>query len=159
MALLLQRPGAIITRNDIFRVASLFLYLAMAINVALAGNLAQLLNDNALLIASGLLALLFLVALGRYIWPEVVTYGNGRILFELGVVTAVIAVFALRGPTSALPTPWLIGVAGIFPLALDGAAALVAIAALALAGVVINRQLDAPATSWLALLYPTLFAG
>ena len=159
MALLLQRPGAIITRNDIFRVASLFLYLAMAINVALAGNLAQLLNDNALLIASGLLALLFLVALGRYIWPEVVTYGNGRILFELGVVTAVIAVYALRGPTSALPTPWLIGVAGIFPLALDGAAALGAIAALALAGVVINRQLDAPATSWLALLYPTLFAG
>lgn len=159
MALSLLRTETVITRNEIFRVASLFLYLAMLIHVTLIGDLHQLTGSDSLLVTIGMLALLFLIALGRYFWPDVVTYGKGRIGFELLVVNGVIAVFSLRGAGAILPLPWLIGVAGIFPLAIAGSGALLAVGCIAATGLIVNHLLQAPITSWLSLLYPTLFAG
>ena len=151
--------GAVITRNEIFRVASLFLYMAMLIHITLVGDLHQLVSSDPLLIASGVLAILSVVGLGRYVFPAVVTYGKARIVFELVLVNAVVATFALQGAGAILPLPWLIGVAGIFPLAIVGPVALVAVAAVALCGLLVSHWVHAPISTALTLLYPTVFAG
>lgn len=159
MALALLRPGAIVTRSEIFRVASLFLYLAMLIHVYLAGDLRALHASDPSLIAVGVLVLLFVFALGRYAWPNVVTVGRTRILFELMVVTMALSIFSLCGTARTLPLSWLIGVAGIFPLAIEGAFALLALGGVAAVGLLVNFRLGVAPPVWLSLLYPTLFAG
>ena len=151
--------GTVITRNEIFRVASLFLYMAMLIHVTLIGDPHLLIASDPMLIASGMLAMLLLVGLGRYTWPAVVTYGKTRILFELLVINAVIATFTLQGAGSILPLPWLIGVAGIFPLAIVGPVAYLAVACVAACGLLVNHWVHAPISTALTLLYPTVFAG
>jgi diguanylate cyclase (GGDEF)-like protein/PAS domain S-box-containing protein len=155
----LLQLGETVTTNDIFRLASLFLYIILLLNVVLAitAQHVQLTAEAAL--AVSLLALLFFAALGRYVWPRVMAHGQGRILFEMCAVIAVIALLTLRPILPAVPLPWLIGVAGVFPLALGSGMALLTVACLGAIGFLLNAEVGMQLQDWLPNMYATLFVG
>lgn len=148
-----------ITTNEIFRLASLFLYIILLLHVVLAASSRQISLTQASVLAISLLTLLFFVALGRYVWPKVVAYSQGRILFEMAVVIAVIALLAMRPILPSVPLPWLIGVAGVFPLALSSGIALTAVVGIVIVGSGVNAQLGMNLSDWLPNMYATLFVG
>jgi diguanylate cyclase (GGDEF)-like protein/PAS domain S-box-containing protein len=148
-----------ITTNEIFRLASLFLYIILLLHVVLAATSQQLVVSNISVVAVSLLTLLFFVALGRYIWPQAVAYSQGRILFEMAFIIAAIALMTLRPTLPSAPLPWLIGVAGVFPLALSSGIALVAVLSVATVEFALNARLGISLNDWLPSMYATLFVG
>ncbi|MGZ3254336.1 MAG: sensor domain-containing protein [Burkholderiaceae bacterium] len=148
-----------VTTNEIFRLASLFLYIILLLYVVLAATSQHISITAVSALAISLLTLLFLVALGRYVWPQVVAYGQSRILFEMIVIVIVIALLTLRPILPSVPLAWLIGVAGVFPLALYSGIALVAVMCIGAIGLGLNAHLGMPLTDWLPNMYATLFVG
>ncbi|HEY8101278.1 MAG TPA: EAL domain-containing protein [Burkholderiaceae bacterium] len=155
----LLHSGETITTNEIFRLASLFLYIILLLHIVLAAATQHISITAASALAISLLTLLFFVALGRYVWPQVVAYGQSRILFEMAVVIAVIGLLTLRPILPSVPLPWLIGVAGVFPLALGTGIALTAVVSIGAIGLGLNAQLGMPLNDWLPNMYATLFVG
>lgn len=148
-----------VTTNEIFRLASLFLYIILLLHIVLATTSQHLSITTAGALAISLLTLLFFVALGRYVWPQVVAYGQSRILFEMAIVVAVIALLTLRPILPSVPLPWLIGVAGVFPLALNSGIALLAIVSVGAIGFGLNAKLGMQLSDWVPNMYATLFVG
>jgi diguanylate cyclase (GGDEF)-like protein/PAS domain S-box-containing protein len=159
MKIPLLHSGETITTNEIFRLASLFLYIILLLHVVLAATTHPLAITATSALSISLLILLFFVSLGRYLWPQVVAYGRGRILFEMAVVIAVIALLTLRPALPSVPLPWLIGVAGVFPLALGTGIGLAAVTCIGAIGLGLNAQLGMPLSDWLPNMYATLFVG
>ncbi|MGZ3239475.1 MAG: PAS domain S-box protein, partial [Burkholderiaceae bacterium] len=155
----LLHSGETITTNEIFRLASLFLYIILLLHIVLAATTEHISITAASALAISLLTLLFFVALGRYVWPQVVAYSQSRILFEMLVVIAAIGLLTLRPILSSVPLPWLIGVAGVFPLALSTGIALAAVVCIGIIGLGLNAQLGMPLNDWLPNMYATLFVG
>jgi diguanylate cyclase (GGDEF)-like protein/PAS domain S-box-containing protein len=148
-----------ITTNEVFRLASLFLYIVLLLHVVMAATSQQLVINETSILAVSLLVLLFFVSLGRYVWPQVVAYSQSRIVFEMVVVIALIATLTLRPALPASPLPWLIGVAGVFPLALGSILGVLAVLGIGAFGVWINMYLGLPLHDWLPNLYATAFIG
>jgi diguanylate cyclase (GGDEF)-like protein/PAS domain S-box-containing protein len=149
----------VITGGEIFRIASLFLYITLLLHVVLTTYTRGLVLTETAIGAVTLLTLLFLVALARYAWPDLMTNRQRRTLFELLCAVSAIAILTLQHATLALPLPWLIGVAGVFPLVLNGGTALLAIIAIALIGFILNSNLGVPLGDWLPSIFATLFVG
>ena len=159
MKIPLLHSGETITTNEIFRLASLFLYIILLLHVVLDASTQQIPITQTSVLAISLLTLLFFVSLGRYVWPQVVAYSQGRILFEMAVVIGMIALLTMRPILPSVPLPWLIGVAGVFPLALSSGIALAAVIGIVLIGFGINAQLGMHLSDWLPNMYATLFVG
>lgn len=149
----------VITGREIFRVASLFLYITLLLQVVLTTYARGLVLTEISVTAVALLTALFVVALARYAWPGASANRRHRVLFELCCATAVIAILTLQHTMPTMPLPWLIGAAGVFPLVLSGGTALTAIIAIALIGFVLNSSLGVPLGDWLPSLVATLFVG
>ena len=149
----------IITASEIFRVASLFLYTTLLLHVALSAHARHLLLSGASIAAVSLLTALLFIATARYLWPGAVAFGQKGHVAELFTAVAVLILLTSEGPRQALSLPWLIGVAGVFPLVIEGGVAIAAIVAIALAGAGLNIYFGVRLVDWLPQAFATLFVG
>lgn len=153
------RLSTVVTGQDLFRIATPCLYITVLLHAVLQTYVSQLHLSDQGIVSISLLVALFFASLARYMWPDTVTYGRGRLLLELWVAIFVVISLALEQATPATPLPWLIGLAGIFPLALDRILALIATMAIASIGFVLNLTLGIHLVDWAPQLFATIFAG
>ncbi len=159
MNILFLRATDLTTGSAIFRIASLFLHATLMMHVLLAAHARHLEFSNPGIASITLVAVLFLVALTRFATSNAPRYDAGWILTELATSVVLIAMLTTQRSMPALPLPWLIGVAGVFPLVLPariGAAAIVLIASAVYA---LNAELGVPSGEWLPQVLATLFVG
>jgi len=159
MKISLPRFTDVITGTEIFRIASLFLYITLLLHVGLVAYARQLVPTDIGFAVIGFLALLFSISLLRYLRPNWFAVSQGMLLLELTGITGVILLLTLQRSLSVMPLPWLIGIAGVFPLALRASPALVVVTLLAIFGSVFNLNLDLPSERWLPNVFATLFVG
>ena len=155
----LRLPTAVIPGGEIFRVASLGLYVTLLLHVLLTGHMREVQLTALGALAVGLLGALFAVALTRYGRPRTTQLGRGRLLLELFAAIFVVTGLSLQPGMSNLPLPWLIGLAGLFPLGLERPLALAATLAIALIGLAMNVSLGVQLVDWLPQMFATLFVG
>ena len=149
----------IVTGAEVFRVATLCLYSTLLLHVVLGTTARSAVLPNAGVAAVCMLVLLFLGALARYIWPRVIKHGYPQLLAEISIIVLVIVSLMLQESIPALPLPWLIAVAAIFPLAFPARVALTAVLAITAIGVVLNIILGMELIDWLPNMFATLFVG
>ena len=159
MNISMPRFSGVITGKEIFRVASLLLYAVLLLHVGLVAYVRQLVLSDMGLLVFGFLSLLFFLSLLRFLRPDLLPSCQGGLLIELTCITGLILLLTLQTTVPAMPLPWLIGIAGIFPLALHIYPALASVAALAILGSVLNLNLDLPPEYWLPSIYAMLFVG
>src|SRR3569832_1770195 len=159
MKISLPRFSDVITGTEIFRIVLLFLYITLLLHVGLVAYARQLVPTDIGFAVIGFLALLFSISLLRYLRPNWFAVSQGMLLLELTGITGVILLLTLQRSLSVMPLPWLIGIAGVFPLALRASPALVVVTLLAIFGSVFNLDLDLPSERWLPNVFATLFVG
>lgn len=140
--------------RDIFRTVSLLLYAALLFNVVVLIYDSELSLAPIGLGAVGVLTALLLAAFVRYFWFRTKTFGEPVYLLEMALASCVIVVLA-----SYHPMPWLIAVAGIFPLVLRTRSAVIAIAILAVLGYFLGNQLGAETIDLLPDFFATACIG
>ena len=158
MKLPAPRRAGLLTGRDAFRLASLCLYVTLLLHAVLAAAVHRLPLSAAGIGAVAVLALLFQNALLRYRWPGSFCAQRVPAEAELGAAAATVICLTLLQHAPAQALPWLIGLAGVFPLALVRTA-LPAVILLSLAGATLNIALGSTAVDWLPQLCATLFAG
>src|SRR3569833_3788469 len=159
MKISLPRFSVVFIGSEIFRIASLFLYITLLLHVGLVAYARQLVPTDIGFAVIGFLALLCSFSLLRYLRPNWFAGSQGMLLLELTGRTGVILLLTLQRSRSGMPLPWLIGIAGVFPLALRASPALVVVTLLAIFGSVFNLNLDLPSERWLPNVFATLFVG
>jgi diguanylate cyclase (GGDEF)-like protein/PAS domain S-box-containing protein len=159
MRIALSRPAGVVTGGELFRVGSVCLYVTLLLHMALAGYIRQLMLSDLSIVAAALLVTLLFAALMRYIRPDIFPRGSGLLLVE--AVTAVFVVISLarQHGMPSVPLPWMIGLAGLFPLALRRRCAMLSTAAFVLIGVVLNIALGMGPVDWLPQMFATLLVG
>lgn len=140
--------------RDIFRTVSLLLYAALLFNVVVLIYDSELSLAPVGLGAVGVLTALLLAAFVRYFWFRTKTFRESTYLLEMALASCVIVVLA-----SYHPMPWLIAVAGIFPLVLRTRSAVIAIAILAVLGYFLGNQLGAETIDLLPDFFATACIG
>ena len=154
------RPLTVLTGNDIFRTASLLLYVTLLFHVLLMVYSSHLTLARPAVFAATLLPALLIAAFVRHFWPRIAfLQGESYLLVEMSAATFVIVVLALLDRSAALPMPWLIAIAGIFPLVLSNRLAIGAIAILSFLGYRLNVYLGADAGQWLPDFFATIGIG
>lgn len=159
MKISLLRSRDLVTGSEVFRIPSLLLYGTLTLQVVMTAYSRHVMLSDVSVVALSLLTLLFFTALGRYVWPNALRFGPGRLLAELVIAVLVIAMLSLQGSMLALPLPWLIGVAAAFPLALAEGVAFGAIVMIALAGIALDKHLGMSMGDWLSNLFAIFFVG
>jgi diguanylate cyclase (GGDEF)-like protein/PAS domain S-box-containing protein len=138
----------------IFRTVTLLLYAALLFNVVALvydSNLAlSPLGLGAAIVLTGLLLTSFV----RYFWFRETIFSETIYLCEMALAAGVIIVLA-----SYHPMPWLIAVAGIFPLVLRTRNAVIAIALLAALGYFLGHELGATTVDLLPDFFATACIG
>lgn len=140
--------------RDIFRTVSLLLYAALLFNVV-----ALVYDSNLSLAPVGVAAVfvlsgLLLAAFARYFWCRRRSFPEALYLFEMALASSVVIVLA-----SYHPMPWLIAIAGIFPLVLRARNAVIAISVLAILGYMLGNQLGAETIDLLPDFFATVCIG
>jgi diguanylate cyclase (GGDEF)-like protein/PAS domain S-box-containing protein len=153
------RLAGIVTGKDLFRVGSVCLYVTLLMHVVLAGYVRQLMFSDLSIVAVALLVTLFFGALARYVWPDIVPCRCGLLLVEQVAAVFIIVSLAHQHGMPAVPLPWLIGMAGVFPLALERRFALAATAVFAFIGSALDTALGMGPVDWLPQMFATLFVG
>ncbi|WP_168798606.1 bifunctional diguanylate cyclase/phosphodiesterase [Herbaspirillum sp. ST 5-3] len=153
------RLAGVVTREEIFRVASVCLYITLLLHAVLAAFVNKVMLSDLSVVAVSVLVLLFFNALARYVWPDAVIYGRGRLLLEWSAAIFVITSLALQQSMPAQPLPWLIGLAGVFPLSVEAPLALGLLLAVALIEATLNIMLGTQLVDWLPQLFATAFVG
>lgn len=159
MKLRLLRRDSTISINEVFRLSSLFLYIILLAHAAGASAAQRLVFSDAAVVALGIVLLLFLAALGRFLWPQVMAYDQRRIMLELGVAMLAFSVLALQRTLPSINLSWLIALAGVFLLPLEAGAAAVAALAIVALQLVLRAKLDISLSDWMPHLYATLFVS
>jgi PAS domain S-box-containing protein len=149
----------IVTGDEIFRISSLLLYVTLLLHMALAGYARHLMLSANSIGALILLCFLFALSLLRYLVPHWIRCESGRAVVELLAAVLVIVVLTLERTTPALPLPWLIGLAGVFPLVIESSIALGSLLLIAWIGLELNLELGVQLTDWLPNTFATLFIG
>ena len=157
MKLPLLRPDGAVSTNEVFRLSSLFLYIILLAHIAGASAAEHLVFSDASIAALGLVLLLFLVALGRFVWPEAITYNQRRILSEMAIATFALSILALDRTLPSINLSWLIALAGVFLLPLEAGVAVISAIAIVLLEFLLRAQLNISLSDWLPHLYATLF--
>lgn len=146
--------------SDIFRAASLLFYATLSFNIIVLVYAKNLNLSRAGTMIAGLLIALLTVAFVRYFWLRAsILLDEKFLLAELAITTFTIATLATSNAMPALPMPWLIAIAGVFPLVLRKRIAIIVIAALAFLGYRLNVHLGATAGEWLPDFFATLCIG
>lgn len=153
------RATDVITGSEIFRAASLLLYVALLSHITLLAYMNKLALSYIGLAAIASLITLLLITLARYFWPQRTTFSQIAPLFEMTLATLCIIVLTLYDRMPALPIPWLIAVAGVFPLVLRSYIAFCAILMLAAIGYALNAHLGVEISDRLPDLFATLCVG
>lgn len=154
------RTPLVLTGNDIFRTASLLLYVTLLFHILLLLYSSHLTLSRPALCAIVLLPPLLIAAFVRHFRPRnAFLRCESFLLVEMSAATFIIVVLALLDRSAALPMPWLIAVAGIFPLVLSNRIAIGAILILAFLGYRLNAYLDAAVGEWLPNFFATVCIG
>lgn len=153
------RFRGVVTGAELFRTASLGLYVTLLLHVALVSGVRPLMTTGMGLYTAGLLALLSVNAIMRYTRSHTSLFRRTRLLVELFATVLVITGMVLHQSMPDLPLPWLIGAAAIFPLAFDGMLALISVIAITIIGLVLNIHLGMQMIDWLPHMFATLFVG
>jgi diguanylate cyclase (GGDEF)-like protein/PAS domain S-box-containing protein len=154
----LRLPG-VITGGEIFRVATPCLYLTLMLHAVLEAYVRGVLLSDLGIVAITLLVALFFLSLARCVWPAAFVYSRDRLLLELGIAVFVIVGLTLRQTMPTPPLPWLIGLAGIFSLALERTLAQAVTLVIALIGFGLNVTLGMQFVDWLPQVFTTVCAG
>lgn len=154
----LRLPG-VASGDELFRLATPCLYITVLLHAVLEAYFRKLSLSNQSIIAISLLATLFFLSVTRYFRPDTPGFDKERLLLELWVAVYVVASLALEHAASSAPLPWIIGLAGIFPLALERRIAIVATLAIALIGFLLDITLGARLVDWFPHAFATVFAG
>jgi len=145
--------------SEIFRIASLLLYATLLLHILLlAGTTPLELSSYGRLCVAGLLILL-LISIVRFAWPRQIAFNEKILLGEMLIATAGIVILSLHESLPTIPVPWLIAVAGVYPLMLRRRIAVTAILLLAVIGYAINATLEIKSGGWLPDLFATLCVG
>ncbi len=154
------RIPTVFTSSDIFRTASLLLYVTLLFHVLLLVYSSHLTLPRLAVFATMLLPLLLTAAFVRHFWQRCgILLGESFLLVEMSAATFAIVILVLLDPAAALPMPWLIAVAGVFPLVLGNRLAIGAIAILAFLGYRLNVHLGATINEWLPEFFATICIG
>lgn len=159
MKILLFRFKEVITSDEIFRAASLLLYALLLLHLSLASRAASAAIAESAMLPAALLGMLFLMALFRYLRPQSVGHGRYPVVAELICAVSAISILSFPDAMPVMPLPWLIGVAGVFPLILEAGLALFLVSAIAAIGYFLNVQLGSTIDQWLPNMIATLFVG
>ncbi len=153
------RLAGVVTNGEIFRIASLCLYTTLLLHTVLAAFVHQVILSNLSVLALSVLVTLFFLSLARHIWPEAIACGRGRLLIEWSC--AIFAIISLRVQQGipGVPLPWLIGLAGVFPLAVEHLLAVVLTLAVTLIDAALNITFGTQLVYWLPHMFATLFVG
>lgn len=154
------RPINVFVGSDIFRIASLLAYGSLVFHVVLLIYAEHLTLSQTDTVAAILLIALLTLALVRYFWLRTGILLNEKFLVcEVTVATFAIATLSTQNSMPALPMPWLIAIAGVFPLALRSRIAIVVIVALTFIGQRINVIQGISIGDWLPELFATICIG
>lgn len=146
--------------SDIFRTASLLLYATLVFHVVLLIYARHLNLSRTGVLAAVILSALLIIAFVRYFWLRTSLLLNAKFLLcEAGVATFAIATLSTQNAIPALPMPWLIAIAGVFPLVLHSRIGIVVIAAVAFIGHSINVRLGVTISDWLPEFFATICIG
>ena len=153
------------TGYPIFRLVTLFLYTTLLLHLALASFRTRSALSAISLLAIMAVGLLFCVALARSCWPARVgtsatsATSATRVLSELAVMLLAVVGLALQNALPVQPLPWLIGMAGVFPLMLRGRMALPAVGIIAAIGFALNFGVGNLLDTSLPQMFTTIFVG
>jgi diguanylate cyclase (GGDEF)-like protein/PAS domain S-box-containing protein len=159
MKLPLLRAREITNGSEIFRIASLFLYVTLLLHVVLVAYSHHLMLSDASIVSVALLALLFFFALSRCTDTVPLMHQPRWVLGELVVCVVVVAMLTMQRSLPVVPLPWLVGAAGVFPLALQGRVSLFAVIGITAVGFGLNADLGTRLGEWLPQMIATLFVG
>jgi diguanylate cyclase (GGDEF)-like protein/PAS domain S-box-containing protein len=159
MKLPLLRARAVTSGSEIFRIASLFLYVTLLLHVVLVAYAHHLILSDASAVIVALLALMFLSALSRSLDSVHFAHDLRWILGELVLCVIVIVTLAAERSMPTVPLPWLIGAAGVFPLVLPSRISLLAIVSIAVVSYGLNVLLGISLGEWLPQTITILFVG
>ncbi|MFC6520824.1 PAS domain-containing protein [Undibacterium arcticum] len=149
----------IITGVEIFRLVSPIFYVTLLLQLAMSsyGQLPVLSDTSS--IAGICLMFLFFATLARFFRFKAVAIGRGQVLLEFVVANLIITVLTLQRTVPALPWPWLVAMAALFPLVVEGWLAVAPLTALALIGCGLSLAIGMPLGDWLPSLFQILFIG
>ena len=159
MKLLSLRSKEVLSGYPIFCLVTLFLYATLLLHLALAYFRLRATLSAISLLALVALGMLFGMAVARLTSPVEQKVGSRRILFELAIVLLAVIGLALQNALPARPLPWLIGMAGVFPLMLRGRIALPVVLLIASIGFVLNTDVGAMLATSLPQMLTTVFVG
>jgi len=159
MRLLRFRHLDVVTGSEIFRVVSLLLFGTLLLHIGLLLYATGLTLSSSGRVALAALIILFIVSVVRCLWPRSIALGKKTLLGEMIAAIACIVALSLQQSMPNLPIPWLIAVAGVYPLMLRRTTAAVMIAIVAIIGYWLNTQLQLRLGGWLPDLFATLCIG
>ena len=159
MRLLRFRHLDVVTGSEIFRVVSLLLFGTLLLHIGLLLYATGLTLSSSGRVALAALIILFIVSVVRCLWPRSIALGKKTLLGEMIAAIACIVTLSLQQSMPNLPIPWLIAVAGVYPLMLRRTTAAVMIAIVAIIGYWLNTQLQLRLGGWLPDLFATLCIG
>jgi diguanylate cyclase (GGDEF)-like protein/PAS domain S-box-containing protein len=149
----------VVTGGEIFRVASLLLFATLLVHIGLLLCATELTLTATGRLSVALLVILLIVSVIRARWPRQIAFGEKVLLGEMIVTTACIVTLSLHRSMPTLPIPWLIAVAGVYPLMLRQRLAAVMITIVAVLGYALNMHLQVRVGGWLPDLFATLCIG
>tara|TARA_R110001599_G_scaffold159052_2_gene346215 strand:- start:27874 stop:30516 length:2643 start_codon:yes stop_codon:yes gene_type:complete len=149
----------VFTGSEIFRVASILLYATLLFHVSLL-----IYTKSLALSALGLGALVFLIllliyAIARNAWPNQIRPNQAALFVEMILATGCVVLLPLHDQMPTLPMPWLIAIAGAFPLALSLRTSAIAITLLTIIGYAISSHLGVAPGDRLPDVFATLCVG
>ena len=159
MKVLSLRSKEVLSGYPIFCLVTFFLYTTLLLHLALAYFRLHAALSGISLIALFALGFLFVMAVKRLLSPVEQKAGSRRILLELTVVLLAVISLAMQDALPARPLPWLIGMAGVFPLMLRGRTALPVVLLIASIGFVLNTDVGAMLATSLPQMLTTVFVG
>lgn len=149
----------IISGEDIFRIASPFLYAALLLHLGLIGHSLHWYLPYGGVLAACILLTLLLVALGRCFWWRTTGIRRSTVLTEVFFLLLALLALTQNPQTAVLSSAWLIAISGVFPLALQSALALALVSVTALIGVILGFNTGIPSGDILSCLLQIAFVG
>ena len=159
MKLPLARISGAYAGPDIFRPASLFLYVSLLLEIGVLIWMGQSGSAQSVKVALWVMAALSLVALVRLVRPDLHLVGRWHVLLELMAAGAAIGMLSLQAQLPLAPLPWWIGLAIVFALVLEATLALVVVVGVAITGALTSVATGGQPEDWLPAFCVTLFAG
>ncbi|MBK4735732.1 putative bifunctional diguanylate cyclase/phosphodiesterase [Noviherbaspirillum pedocola] len=155
----LGRIGAIGTGLDIFRAASLFLYVSLLFQIAVVVLIGGHPPGRPVWIALCVLAPLTVSALMRYLRPKLLLMSPRHILLELLATCGALGLLSLQSEVPLQDLPWWIALAGVFPLVLEARLSMVSVLVLASVGSLASATNPVQPELWLPGFFVTVFVG